>query len=224
MSNIIDRRKNNKGKLTNNRQKFLKRVEGQIKKAIPDILGQESIKDSNSGGKVKVPVRGLQEPSFRHDPKAGRKQIVRPGNDRFNEGDKIPKPEEGGEGSGSGKGSNSPEVTEDEFAVVLSREEFLKYFFDDLALPNLVKKLLENTVNYEYKRAGFTKDSVPSRLNVKSSFQQSLARKLSLKGAFDKKLAALQTQLSAVSDPDEKLVLEKEIEKVSRQAKTIPFF
>src|SRR5690606_1777240 len=123
MSNIIDRRKNNKGKLTNNRQKFLKRVEDQIKKAIPDIISQESVTDSNGGGKVKVPVKGLDEPSFRHDPKTGRKQIVRAGNDRFKEGDRIAKPEEGGEGSGAGKGSNSTETTEDEFTVVLSREE-----------------------------------------------------------------------------------------------------
>ncbi len=83
MSNIIDRRKNTKGKSTNNRQKFLKRVEDQIKKAIPDVMSQESIKDSSSGGSVRVPVRGLSEPSFRHNPKSGKKQTVRPGNDQF---------------------------------------------------------------------------------------------------------------------------------------------
>lgn len=224
MSNIIDRRKNNKGKSTNNRQKFLRRVEDQIKKAIPDILSQESIKDSDSGGNVKVPVRDLEEPSFRHDPKSGKRYLVKPGNDRYNEGDKVPKPREGGEGSGRGKGSNSPEVTEDEFTVVLSREEFLKYFFEDLALPNLVKKLMETTENYHLRRAGFTKDSVPSRLNIKSSFQQSLGRQLALKGAFEQKLKALQALLAKTTDPDKRMALELEIEKVERQAKTIPFF
>jgi uncharacterized protein len=224
MSNIIDRRKNIKGKSTNNRQKFLKRVEDQIKKAIPDILSQESIKDSNTGGSVKVPVRGLDEPSFRHDPKSGKKFIVKPGNDKYNEGDKIPKPKEGGEGSGRGKGSNSPEVTQDEFTVVLSREEFLKYFFEDLALPNLVKKMMESTETFELKRAGFTKDSVPSRLNIKSSFQQSLGRQLALKGAYLKKLQSLEEQLSKTINEEEKVALESEIEKVIRQSKTIPFF
>lgn len=223
MSNIIDRRKNSKGKSTHNRQKFLKRVEDQIKKAIPDVISKESIKDSSSGGKVKVPVRGLEEPNFRHDPKTGKKQIVRPGNDRFNEGDKVPKPEEGG-GSGSGKGSNSPEVTEDAFTVVLSREEFLKYFFDDLELPNLVKKHMESAVQTQMKRAGYTKDSVPSRLNIKSSFQQSMARKLSLKGAFEKKLADLKQQLLLTTNPEQRAFLEEEIERVNKQAKTIPFF
>lgn len=224
MSNIIDRRKNNKGKSTNNRQKFLKRVEDQIKRAIPDIMSQESIKDNSGEGKVKVPVKGIEEPSFRHDPKSGKKQIVRPGNDRFNEGDKVPKPDGGGEGAGRGKGSNSPEVTEDDFTVVLSREEFLKYFFDDLALPNMVKKFMENTVNFENRRTGYTKYSTPSRLNIKSSFQQSLVRQMALKGAFEKKLSTLQEELRKTKEPGRKKILEEEIEKVGKQAKTVPFF
>ena len=224
MSHIVDRRKNDKGKSTGNRQKFLKRVEGQIRKAIPDIMSQESIKDSNTGGSVKVPVRGLDEPSFQHDSKTGKKQIVRPGNDRFSEGDRIPKPKGGG-GAGGGKGSNNPEVTEDEFTVVLSREEFLKYFFDDLALPNMAKKLMDSSENFEMKRAGYTKDSVPSRLNVKSSYQQSLGRRLALKSVLDKKLLNLQELLAASTpNPEERAALEQEIEKVRRQASTIPFF
>jgi uncharacterized protein len=224
MGNIVDRRKNTKGKSTGNRQKFLKRVEDQIKKAIPDIMSQESIKDAGSGGSVSVPVRGIDEPSFEYQPGSGRKHIVRPGNDKFNEGDRIPKPEGEGRGSGRGKGSNSPEITQDEFTVVLSREEFLKYFFDDLALPNLLKKFMESTYSYSYKRAGYTKDSIPSRLNIKSSYQQSLARQIALKGAFEKKLKELKQQLEACRDEEERLRLEAEIEKVSRQARTIPFF
>lgn len=224
MSHIIDRRKNDKGKSTGNRQKFLKRVENQIKRAIPDIMSQESIKDSKTGGSVKVPVRGLDEPNFRHDPKTGKKQIVKPGNDRFNEGDRVPKPKGGDGGSGGGKGSNSPEITEDEFTVVLSREEFLKYFFDDLALPNMVKKLMDSTENFTVKRAGYTRDSVPSRLNLKTSYQQSLGRRLALKGVFEKKLKDMQEQLATTKKKEEREVLELEIEKVRRQANTIPFF
>ncbi|WP_276496974.1 YeaH/YhbH family protein [Pontibacter litorisediminis] len=224
MSHIIDRRKNDKGKSTGNRQKFLKRVENQIKRAIPDVMGQESITDSKSGGSVKVPVRGLDEPHFRHDPKTGKKHIVQPGNDRFSEGDRIPKPKSGaGRGSGKGKGSNSPEVTEDEFTVVLSREEFLKYFFDDLALPNMVKKLMESTESFSMRRAGYTRDSVPSRLNIKTSYQQSLGRQLALRGVFEKKLKTLEEQLAKTRKKADREALQLEIEKVRRQANTIPF-
>ncbi|PTX18305.1 hypothetical protein C8N40_106104 [Pontibacter mucosus] len=223
MSHIIDRRKNDKGKSTGNRQKFLKRVENQIKRAIPDIMGQESITDSKTGGSVKVPVRGLDEPHFHHDPKTGKKYIVQPGNDRYSEGDRVPKPKSGS-GSGKGKGSNSPEVTEDEFTVVLSREEFLKYFFDDLALPNMVKKLMESTESFSMRRAGYTRDSVPSRLNVKTSYQQSLGRQLALRGVFEKKLKTLEEQLAKTRKKAEREALELELEKVKRQANTIPFF
>lgn len=223
MSHIIDRRKNDKGKSTGNRQKFLKRVENQIKRAIPDIMGQESITDSKTGGSVKVPVRGLDEPHFHHDPKTGKKYIVQPGNDRYSEGDRVPKPKSGS-GSGKGKGSNSPEVTEDEFTVVLSREEFLKYFFDDLALPNMVKKLMESTESFSMRRAGYTRDSVPSRLNIKTSYQQSLGRQLALRGVFEKKLKSLEEQIAKTRKKAEREALELELEKVRKQAATVPFF
>jgi uncharacterized sporulation protein YeaH/YhbH (DUF444 family) len=224
MSNIIDRRKNAKGKSTGNRQRFLKRVEGQIKKALPDIISQESIQESNTGGKVKVPIKSIKEPAFSHDPASGNKQVVRPGNDRFSEGDKIPKPKGGGQGGGRGKGSNSPEVSEDEFAVVLSREEFLKYFFEDLELPNMVQKFLENTDTFENKRAGYIKYGNPSRLNIKSSYQQSLARQIALQGAFLNKLKKLEEKLTQTEVPEQRAALQIEIEKVKKQSKTIPFF
>jgi uncharacterized protein len=225
MSNIIDRRKNIKGKSTNNRQKFLKRVEDQIKEAIHDIISQESIKDSNGGGKVKVPIKGIKEPNFRHDPRSGKKHYIRPGNDKFSEGDKVPKPEEGGgSGSGSGKGSNSPEISQDDFVVILSRDEFLKYFFEDLELPNMVKKYMESTDTFRNQRAGYTRNSVPSRLNVKTSFQHSLARQISIGGVYAQKIKKLEEELANEKKKDKRLILEQELEKVKRLKNTIPFF
>lgn len=225
MSNIIDRRLNSRGKSISNRQRFLKRVEEQIKKALPDIVNQESIQENSTGGTVKVPVKGVEEPSFTLDPETGIKQIVRPGNDRFSEGDRVPKPREGGQGGGKGgPGSNSPEVTEDGFVVILSREEFLRFFFDDLELPNMVKKFMENVDTFENRRAGYTKYSVPSRLNVKTTYQQSLARRVSLQGVYKKKLEKLQEQLNATVDPVEMELLKKEMGKVERLMKTVPFF
>jgi len=224
MSTIIDRRKNAKGKSISNRQKFLKRVEGQIKKALPDIISKESIKDASSGGSVKVPVKGIHEPRFTHDPASGEKNIVRPGNDRFSEGDRIPKPEGGGQGGGRGKGSNSPDVTEDDFSVVLSRDEFLKYFFEDLELPNMVKKYMEKTDAFKQRRAGFIKYGIPSRLNVKSSYEQSLARQISLKGAFMRKIKKLEEELELAKEKKEKDAILTKIEEAKRQMLTIPFF
>ena len=223
MSNIIDRRKNTKGKSINNRQKFLRRVEDQIRKAIPDIISQERIKDASGGGKVRVPVRGVKEPSFRHDPRSGKKHYIRPGNDKFTEGDRIPKPDEG-EGSGRGRGSNSPGTTEDDFAVILSRDEFLKYFFEDLELPNLVKKYIESTVTFRNRRAGYTRNSVPSRLNIKTSYRSSLARQIAIQGAYEAKLKGLQEQLATTNDAEKQATLQQEIDRYEKLKQTIPFF
>ncbi|MEM1137477.1 MAG: YeaH/YhbH family protein, partial [Bacteroidota bacterium] len=223
MSIIIDRRKNNKGKSHNNRQKFLKRVEGQIKKAIPDIISKESIKDSSAGGKVRVPVKGIKEHSFSHDPASGNKKIVRPGNDKFTEGDRIPKPQ-GGKGSGRGKGSNSPEISEDEFFVELSREEFLKYFFEDLELPNMVKKYMESTEDFQNRKSGFIRYGVPSKLNIKTSYQQSLARQIALRGAYTQKIQKLEKALLLEKKEKEKKALEEQIKYLKKLSITIPFF
>ncbi len=224
MSTIIDRRKNSRGKSVNNRQKFLKRVEGQIKKALPDIISKESITNSKDGGNVKVPIKGLSEPSFQHDPKTGNRHIVRPGNDQFSEGDTIAKPQGGQGGPGKGKGSNSPGTSEDDFHIILSREEFLHYFFEDLELPNLLKKYMESTESVKNKRAGFIKYGVPSRLNIKTSYQQSLARQISIRGAINASIKNLEQQLSLATTQPEKELLQAELDRKKKQLLTIPFF
>ena len=167
MGHIIDRRRNWKGKSTGNRRKFIKRVEGQIKKALPDVISDGSIKDMATGkGKVKVPIKGIKEPKFRYDASTGKKEYIVPGNDRFQSGDKVPIPRKGGGGQGDGREGSKEGLGQDEFFVELDRDEFLKYFFEGLELPDLIKQDLEELVEESYKREGYTKYSTPSRLNI----------------------------------------------------------
>jgi len=222
MSIIIDRRKNNKGKSHNNRQKFLKRVEHKIKKALPEIIQSESIKDSINGGKVKIPIKGISEPSFRHDRKTGNKKYISPGNDQYHKGDKIKKPQ-GGSGSGQGKGSKDAPIGEDEFEIIISRKEFLKYFFDDLELPNLVKKHLESTEEFEYRRAGFVKYSIPPKLSIKKSFEQALGRRLAISGALKIKIKKLKKELETETNPNKIKEIKEEIKKAEKYLKSINF-
>jgi len=222
MSIIIDRRKNNKGKSYNNRQKFLKRVEHKIKKALPEIIQSESIKDSVNGGKVKIPIKGISEPSFKHDKNTGNKKFISPGNDQYQKGDKIKKPQ-GGSGTGKGKGSKDAPIGEDEFEIIISRKEFLKYFFDDLELPNLVKKHLESTEEFEYRRAGFVKYSIPPKLSIKKSFEQALGRRLAITGALKIKIEKLKNELKTCADQSRIKELEEEIKKAEKYLKSINF-
>src|SRR6516164_3497324 len=134
MASIIDRRKNGRGKSTENRQKFLKRVHGAIKEQMPKILAKRKLKNYVAGGaRIKV-KKGISEPWFRHG-HGGNKDYVVPGNKEYVPGDLIPRqPGGGGKHDASDEGEGL-----DDFFVEISQEEFLKYFFEDLELPNLLK-------------------------------------------------------------------------------------
>ena len=85
--------------------------------------------------------------------KAGNREYASTGNKSFNTGDKIKKPPAGGGGGGGKTGTDSGEG-EDDFMFVLSREEFLDLFFEDMELPNLVKRGLKQIEVKRPHRAG----------------------------------------------------------------------
>jgi hypothetical protein len=222
--NIVDRRKNPKGKSSENRQRFLKRIEGQIKKALPDIVKNTNVKDiTGTGEKIKVPVKGIGEPQFSYDRESGNKKYIHPGNKEYVEGDKIKKPD-GGEGRGNGRqGSNDPTVTEDEFTVTISREEFLDYFFQDLELPDMVKKHLNSIVDWKRKRAGYSSYGNPSRLNITRSYKNSMARRMAVGMFFDKKIKEIEDKLKLNPPDDERLKLETELDKLKKMKLSVSF-
>jgi uncharacterized sporulation protein YeaH/YhbH (DUF444 family) len=221
---IIDRRKNPKGKSSDNRQRFLKRVEGQIKKALPEIVKGTNVKDlTTSSDKIKVPIKGISEPQFTYDKDSGDKKYVHPGNKEYVVGDKIEKPKGGG-GKGNGRqGSNDPSVTEDEFTITISRDEFLDYFFSDLELPDMVKKHLNSIVDWKRKRAGYSSYGNPSRLNVVRSYKNSMARRMATNIFFDKKIKEIEDKLLANPTDDERIILEKELDRLKKMKLTVSF-
>lgn len=210
--NIVDKRNNPKGKSSPNRQKLLKRLSHKIKKAIPDIVKNNNVKDLTSSKKgVKIPVKGINEPQFSYNGKSGDKKRVHPGNKEYTPGDKIRKPMDGQGGSGGQKGSNDPTITEDEFTISISREEFLEYFFDDLELPDMIKKHLNSVVDFKQKRAGFTNAGTPNRLNVVKSYKNSITRKMASDIFYDKKIKDIEDELK------NKKLSQKEIDKLNEE-------
>lgn len=223
--NIVDRRKNPKGKSSENRQRFLKRISGQIKKALPDIVKNTNVKDiTSSSDKVKIPVKGIKEPQFTYDRDSGDKKGVHPGNKEYVPGDKIKKPEQGG-GQGNGKqGSNDPSITEDEFTVSISREEFLDFFFQDLELPDMIKKHLDSIVDFKSRRSGFTNQGTPSRLNVVRSYKNSMARRMATTIFFDKKIKEIEEKLQDNNlSVEERSVLENDLNKFKKLKLSVSF-
>ena len=179
MVRIIDRRSDSRNKSAVNRQRFMRRFKGQIRKAVADAIDGRSIKDLDNGESVTIPAKDLNEPHFQHGD-GGIWEQVYSGNDQFSTGDEISRPLNGG--SGSGKGASEDGESEDEFGFQLSREEFLDIFFDDLALPNLIKTQLAKIPEYKSHRAGFAADGVPTNLNLVRSMRSALGRRLALSG------------------------------------------
>lgn len=228
MSQIIDRRAAGKNKSAINRQRFLKRFKSQIRKAVSDAISDRGIDGLDQGEQVSIPAKDLREPTFQHG-SGGYRQVVHPGNKEFSTGDRIPRPpnQGGGEGQGQGEASDQGEGL-DEFVFELTREEFLNFFFDDLALPELVKKQLATTPETKKVRAGYSTDGNPSNLHVVRSFRSAIGRRLAMSSGPRHKLRELEEALAeliaqGLSDTPEAKSLEIEIEALKSRIAAIPF-
>ncbi len=201
MGHFIDRRIDGKNKSAVNRQRFIQRFKGQIKRAVSDAMSERSIRDMDSGEKINIPARDLSEPVFHHG-SGGERQIVHPGNKDFIEGDRLPRPRGGNGSGGAGQASNQGQG-EDAFSFQLTREEFLEMFFEDLELPNLVKTELAKVTEYKWVRAGYSTDGVPSNINVVRSLKQSLARRQAMGAPYRAQLREAEECLQALrQDPE----------------------
>ncbi|WP_153161038.1 YeaH/YhbH family protein [Zoogloea sp. 1C4] len=227
MVRIIDRRFDSKNKSAVNRQRFMRRFKHQIREAVADAISGRSIKDLDNGESVSIPAKDLSEPQFHHG-RGGVWETIFTGNDQFSTGDQINRPQGGG-GSGTGKGKASNEGEgEDDFVFNLSREEFLDVFFDDLALPNLVKTQLARIHEYKSQRAGFTNDGTPANINVVRSLRGALGRRLALSSPYRGSLRELQKQLEELllthsEDDPEVVKLKDEIGILRAKIEAIPF-
>ncbi|WP_066013958.1 YeaH/YhbH family protein [Endozoicomonas atrinae] len=228
MSIIIDRRLNGKNKSTVNRQRFLERYKKHIKKAVSDAVNKRSITDVVSGSEVTIPTKDLSEPTFHHG-QGGRYKQVHPGNKEFVSGDRIKRPS-GGSGSGSGKGKagNSGEGM-DEFSFQINHDEFLEHMFDNLELPNLVRKQLEDMTEFKIRQAGYTTAGSPDRLNVVRSLRSAHARRIALSGGDRREIRALKKELREMEvSPDETdqqrvIELRERIKELNAKLKKLPF-
>jgi len=222
---IIDRRPQGRNKSAVNRQRFLRRYRKHIREAVADAVNKRSITDTDRGDSISIPKKDLSEPIFRHG-KGGRQHRVLPGNREFITGDRIKRPSGGGGGAGGGEASNSGEGM-DEFVFELSRQEFLDFMFEDLELPNLVKKQLKETETFKYIKGGYTKEGIPARLNVLQSLRSAKARRIALGGAIRRQIKALEEELAALEESDggEQRISEikAELIRLERRLNHVPF-
>ncbi len=225
MTQIIDRRENSKNKSAINRQRFIRRYRNQIKQAVADSMSKRSITDIDKGEKITIPSKDINEPHF-NSGKGGVNERIHPGNIDFVSGDKIQRPQAGA-GQSGGNASNTGEG-EDAFVFDISREEFLDLYFDDLELPDLIKKQIAQIPKYKYVHAGISTVGMPTNINIVRSMRQATARRKALGAPHRKKLRDTEQLLKEKllhTDEDEPEVIElkKQIELLKKKIDRIPF-
>src|SRR6202007_3242357 len=128
---------------------------------------------------------------------AGERDFVLPGNKEFSTGDEIKKPR-AGEGAGRGKEAADSGESEDDFEFTMTQDEILDIFFEDLALPNLVRTTLKETPNKTWRRAGITTAGSPTQSNLIRTMRNSQGRRLALHRPKLKDVETIQADLNAL--------------------------
>jgi uncharacterized sporulation protein YeaH/YhbH (DUF444 family) len=225
MLQIVDRRLAGKNKSIGNRERFLRRYKEQIREAVREAVSERSIRDIEQAQSISIPKKDIHEPVFEHGP-GGVRDFVHPGNTDYQRGDRIARPPQGKARSGSN--ASDAEGGEDDFVFTLSREEFMQVFFDDLALPHLLRSHIGEAPEYESHRSGFSRDGTPNNLHIVRSMRGALARRLAMGGVARRELADKRAELAALeardsSDGYEIRRLGLDIRALERRLKHIPF-
>ncbi|MBU1442302.1 MAG: YeaH/YhbH family protein [Gammaproteobacteria bacterium] len=231
LQQIIDRRLSGKNKSIGNRERFLRRYREQIGEAVRRAVSGRSIRDLEQGEDITLPRRDVSEPVFGHG-QGGDREYVHPGNQEYVRGDRIERPQGGGGGSGSGSKAGDGEGGEDDFVFRLTKEEFMRVFFEDLALPHLIRTQLAEVPEWKSHRAGFTSDGMPTNLHVVRSMRGALARRIALGGDSRREIRELEAHLlhlqrsPRVADAlvqREIRETEEKLEELRAKAKHIPY-
>ncbi|MCK6423267.1 MAG: YeaH/YhbH family protein [Aquabacterium sp.] len=197
LQSIIDRRLAGKNKSIGNRERFMRRYKDQIREAVKRAVDGRGIRDLERGEEVRIPKKDLSQPVFHHG-QGGTREMVHPGNKEYVRGDRIERPK-GGQGGGAGKGQASDSGEgEDDFTFALSKEEFMQVFFEDLALPHLVRTQLAETPEWRSHRAGYTSDGTPTNLHVVRSMRGAIGRRLAIGAGSRRELREMEQRLVAL--------------------------
>lgn len=194
MTQVIDRRDSSKG--TASRQRFIERNRQYAKDAVDRALEKGGVTDIGKGGvDVPVPRRDISEPTIHHG-SGGVNRRVLPGNKEFRAGDRIPRPDGGG-GGGGGKEAGEGE-SEDDFSFHLSEEEFLQILFDDLELPNMIKKSEDDNNQMQMHRAGHVSSGPYNKLDLIRSKKQRAGRLIAAESKHYKKIIELLEEKKSI--------------------------
>ena len=221
---IIDRRLAGKNKSVGNRERFLRRYKDQIAESVRKAVSERDIRNIEGAENITIPKKDISEPVFHHG-QGGIRDTVHPGNTDHVRGDHIERPKGGG-----GKGSQASDSGEgeDDFTFTLTKEEFMQLFFEDLALPHLLRTHIGENPQYKNRRAGYSQDGTPNNLAVVRSMRGALGRRIALGRGPQRELEELQRQLDGLLDQDDGTSeavaeLQRRITELKSRIERIPF-
>ena len=200
MSPIIDRRANDRHRSAINQQRFLRRYRAQVREAVARAITGRKVAEADRDASISIPARDLHEPVFSHGA-GGRREVVLPGNREYVAGDEIVRPQ-GGSAQGAGGGASPDGEGEDAFRFHLSREEFLDFFFEDMALPDMVKTQLTTIAQAKRVPGGYRTYGSPSNLAVVRTMRGSLARRLALSATERARVREIDEELETLAPGD----------------------
>jgi len=150
--------------------------------------------------------------------------VILHGNKRYVPGDTLPKDGEGGGGRGSEGGRDGD--GEDAFSFVLSQEEYLDLFFEDLELPNLAKRALAVAESVSLQRAGYSVSGSPANLALGRTMRNSLSRRFALRRPTHDDLERVREQIERADQEgreDAAAELRAELEALLSRARRISY-
>ena len=173
------------------------------------------------GENIGIPQKDIEEPTFGHG-QGGIRSRVLPGNREFNAGDKLQRPQGGGGGAGNGSASDSGEGMDD-FVFQITQTEFLEFMFEDLELPNLVKRQLLANDAVKIVKAGISEEGTPNQLNVVRSMRSAYARRIALGAKKRRRKNEIVALLQDMDDGMQTRALQQELDELERKLARIPY-
>ena len=105
----------------------------------------------------------------------------------------------------------------------------MNYFFDDLALPRMIRtQLLADVPEWKLRRAGFVSEGNPTSLHVVRSMRVGLARRIAMGGDARRELKEAERQLEELEQhpqgrAPELEMLRKQVVELRERVKRVPF-
>src|SRR4029077_16309504 len=112
--------------------------------------------------------------------------------------------------------------SEDAFRFVLTREEFLDFFLDDLELPDLAKRTLTETEAEGIRRAGYTTTGSPANISVSRTVRLAMARRVALGRPRRESMEALEAGMGE-AEGERREELARQIETLKSKLRRIPY-